>query len=79
MLRYGTFNVACHNDLFFFLTGFLFSFRPSCVSVHVSFMYHKHFFFLSVPILDLWNIPLQFLSLFRLFIFLFIFIQSCFV
>jgi len=31
-----------------FFPGFLFSFRPSCVSVHVSFMYHKHFLFLTI-------------------------------
>jgi len=68
---------------FFFLPGFLFSFRPNSVSVHVSFMYHKHFpsyhSSLSVPIWDLLNIPLQFVSFFHLLSFLFIFIQSCFV
>jgi hypothetical protein len=62
----------------FSFSRFLFSFRPSCVSVHVSCMDHKHFFpsyhsSLSVPIWDLWNIPLQIVPLFHLFIFLFSF------
>ena len=66
---------------FSFFPRFLFSFRPSCVSVHVSFMYNKQFFLLTIHrcLFRFGKCGIYHYNLFHIFIFLFIFIQSCFV